>query len=341
MDSLAWYPASMKSLPPLLSMVAFAIPCLVACSSTDDDAGSSLDSDFGAGGSMIAEAVGGGNGPTGGGPTSGGASSGGASSDTGGSGGEDAATGGGSLAGSSAGGADSASGGVDSASGDLPGDGGSPSDEGLAWPIDCIPDESCFDIGYPDTDDDGLAHDCGDPGYAGHQGTDISITWAQMDEGVAVRAAADGKVFFVADGKYDRCPNDTEPDCQAPPSFEAGAMVGTTVCTELGPYCAGGEGSCFWCFAGGNVVVLLHEGVDGVFATRYDHMKRDSILVSVGDQITRGQQLGQVGSAGNSTGPHLHFEVWADGYYDLADPWVGTCGPNLSESLWASEPPWL
>jgi murein DD-endopeptidase MepM/ murein hydrolase activator NlpD len=267
-----------------------------------------------------------GNGGSGGGEVD--ASAGGADGEVGGSGGDETATGG------------QSSGGAEGSSGGASGLGGSLMESGLSWPIDCTPGESCLNIGYPDTDNDGVAHDCGEPGYAGHEGTDIPITWEQMDEGVAVRAAADGEVFFVADGKYDRCPDDAEPDCQAPASFEAGAMVGTTVCTELGPYCEGGGGSCFWCFAGGNVVVLLHEGIDGVFATRYDHLKRDSILVSPGDKVLRGQQIAEVGSAGNSTGPHLHFEVWEAGYYDLTDPWVGQCGPNTTETLWASEPPW-
>jgi murein DD-endopeptidase MepM/ murein hydrolase activator NlpD len=118
-------------------------------------------------------------------------------------------------------------------------------------------------------------------------------------------------------------------------------MTGTTVCTELGPYCNdGSNGQCFWCFAGGNVIVILHDGVPGVFATRYDHLKLDSLLVRPGDRVTRGQKIAEVGSAGNSTGPHLHFEVWSTGYYVLTEPWAGTCGPNQGPSLWANDPPW-
>ncbi|HYQ01349.1 MAG TPA: hypothetical protein VER96_21905 [Polyangiaceae bacterium] len=48
----------------------------------------------------------------------------------------------------------------------------------------------------------------------------------------------------------------------------------------------------------------------------------------------------EAASAGNSTGPHLHFEVWGTGFYELADPWAGPCGPNYGPSLWAHEPPW-
>lgn len=210
---------------------------------------------------------------------------------------------------------------------------------GLLWPIDCIPDETCS-LGYPDIDGDGVAFDCGSPGYAGHEGTDIAVTWEQMDTGVDVYAAAEGEVLFVFDGKYDRCPDDTQPDCAEAPAVEADNMDGVQVCTPLGPYCGTGEGYCFWCFWGGNVVVMRHEGLEGVFATRYDHLKRGSILVEPGDLVAPGQKIAEVGSAGNSTGPHLHFEVWTTGFYELGEPWVGECGPNTTASLWQSEPPW-
>jgi murein DD-endopeptidase MepM/ murein hydrolase activator NlpD len=211
---------------------------------------------------------------------------------------------------------------------------------GLSWPIDCIPGQTCVNLGYPDVDDDNKAFDCTTPGYQGHEGTDIGVTFAAMDAGTAVRAAADGTVLFAFDGKYDRCPDATQPDCQAPPGFVAGSTTGTTVCTPLGPYCGTGTGSCFWCFAGGNVIVIRHTGVDGVFATRYDHLRRNSVLVRPGDTVRRGQKIAEVGSAGNSTGPHLHFEVWGTGFYELTEPWAGSCGPNHGPSLWARDPPW-
>lgn len=270
-----------------------------------------------------------------------------------GSGGQDAGASGGTLVFSGGaegdGGAHSGSGsGGGESSGGTGGGGGSggvgPDETRLSWPIDwpvdCVPESTCYDLGYPDADEDGVAFDCGEPGYQAHEGTDIPITWDQMDAGVAVRAAADGVVFFASDGKYDRCPDDGQPDCQNPPAFVAGSTEGTTVCTELGPYCNPPGGSCFWCFAGGNVIVILHDTVEGVFATRYDHLRNGSVNVAVGETVTRGQQIAQVGSAGNSSGPHLHFEVWGNGYYDVVEPWAGTCGPNTTEPLWVADPPW-
>lgn len=211
---------------------------------------------------------------------------------------------------------------------------------GLSWPIDCIPNQTCTGIGYPDTDGDGKAHDCGEPAYVGHQGTDIRITAEAQAAGTAVRAAADGVVLFAFDGKYDQCPDADQPDCQAPVADVPGGTSGTDVCTPLGPYCGTGTGSCFWCFAGGNVIVIRHTGVPGVFATRYDHLKKNSVLVAPGDSVTRGMKIAEAASAGNSTGPHLHFEVWGTGFYELADPWAGPCGPNTGPSLWAHDPPW-
>jgi murein DD-endopeptidase MepM/ murein hydrolase activator NlpD len=272
---------------------------------------------------------------TGGAPVGGGGGAGSGGTAAGGSGGTAAGgTGGGTAAGGSGGGG-TAAGGAGSGGG-----GTGAVVRGLSWPIDCIPGQTCVGIGYPDIDSDGKAFDCSAPGYTGHEGTDISITTAAMDAGTAVRAAADGTVLFVFDGKYDRCPDATQPDCQNPGTFAPGNTTGTTVCTPLGPYCGTGTGSCFWCFAGGNVVVIRHTTVDGVFATRYDHLRRNSILVHPGDTVRREQKLAEAGSAGNATGPHLHFEVWGTGFYELAEPWAGSCGPNRGPSLWAHDPPW-
>ncbi len=56
----------------------------------------------------------------------------------------------------------------------------------------------------------------------------------------------------------------------------------------------------------GNMVLINH---GNGYKTRYAHMIKGSITVSVGDYVEAGQTIGKVGSTGNSTGPHLHFEV--------------------------------
>ncbi len=60
-----------------------------------------------------------------------------------------------------------------------------------------------------------------------------------------------------------------------------------------------------WDFGYGNVIEVQHaEG----FSTRYAHLSKRIALV--GDVIERGSVLGEVGSTGRSTGPHLHYEVF-------------------------------
>lgn len=63
----------------------------------------------------------------------------------------------------------------------------------------------------------------------------------------------------------------------------------------------------------GNYVMINHH--DGTI-TLYAHGQEGSICVSEGQEVKQGQQIMRVGSTGNSTGPHLHFEVrLSPGYY--------------------------
>lgn len=59
----------------------------------------------------------------------------------------------------------------------------------------------------------------------------------------------------------------------------------------------------------GNLIVIEHTIGGQTVATGYAHMWPSGIHVQRGDPVTAGQHIADVGSAGYSTGPHLHFEV--------------------------------
>jgi murein DD-endopeptidase MepM/ murein hydrolase activator NlpD len=54
----------------------------------------------------------------------------------------------------------------------------------------------------------------------------------------------------------------------------------------------------------GNQIVINHQFG---YKTRYAHLQK--VSVKEGDKVKRGQPIGEVGSTGGSTGPHLHYEV--------------------------------
>ena len=83
---------------------------------------------------------------------------------------------------------------------------------------------------------------------------------------------------------------------------------------------SGAYGKAIYASAGGTVVKAGWSGGYGImvkirhsngYETWYAHMS--SKTVSVGDTVHQGQQIGRIGSTGNSTGPHLHFELRING----------------------------
>ena len=74
-----------------------------------------------------------------------------------------------------------------------------------------------------------------------------------------------------------------------------------------------------------NMVEVLHD--DGTIAL-YGHLHWDSIRVHIGQQVTRGQSLGNSGSTGFSTGPHLHFVVVRNADYSAVSVPIEFAGPS-------------
>ena len=61
---------------------------------------------------------------------------------------------------------------------------------------------------------------------------------------------------------------------------------------------------------GGYGLLVSLDNVEGL-ETRYGHLSR--LAVSEGQQVHKGDVIGYVGSTGNSTGPHLHYEIRVGG----------------------------
>ncbi|TGE37041.1 LysM peptidoglycan-binding domain-containing protein [Desulfosporosinus fructosivorans] len=91
-------------------------------------------------------------------------------------------------------------------------------------------------------------------------------------------------------------------------SVHTGIDIGGSTGTPFSAAAAGKVISAGWSGGYGNMILIDHgNGVQ----TRYGHSSK--LLVSVGQKVTQGQRIGLVGSTGNSTGSHLHFEVILNG----------------------------
>lgn len=149
---------------------------------------------------------------------------------------------------------------------------------------------------------------CGTRTYDGHRGVDIvpwPFIWNKMDSNlVRVIAAAPGTILAKVDGNYDR------------------------VCNGVG----GGSNS-------NNYISIQHD--DGSVAL-YVHLKTGAFTTKkVGEKVTAGEFLGIVGSAGQSTGVHLHFEIRSDGTFaNYVDPFHGNCNGAGSSSWWLNQKPY-
>ena len=88
---------------------------------------------------------------------------------------------------------------------------------------------------------------------------------------------------------------------------------GTDFAAPMGtPIMASGDGiitRAKWCGGGGNCIQIKH---NKTYQTIYAHMKNFAYGMRVGLSVKQGQIIGYVGSTGNSTGPHLHYEVIAN-----------------------------
>lgn len=69
---------------------------------------------------------------------------------------------------------------------------------------------------------------------------------------------------------------------------------------------------------GNNVLINHGRGI----RTRYSHLSKR--IVDVGDKVSKGELIGELGSTGRSTGPHLHYEVLVNGEHVNPMPYIKT-----------------
>lgn len=160
-----------------------------------------------------------------------------------------------------------------------------------------------------------LDYNCGSRTYDttsgyNHAGIDIfnwPFSWKMMDnDEVEIIAAAPGQIIYKLGSQTDRS------------------------CT----------------LSGGNWNAVYVQHSDGSVAL-YGHMKQNSLTTkNVGDMVIEGEYLGIVGSSGNSTGPHLHFEVYSEieqggvGQDVLIDPYTGSCNSMNGDTWWQNQKPY-
>jgi murein DD-endopeptidase MepM/ murein hydrolase activator NlpD len=92
------------------------------------------------------------------------------------------------------------------------------------------------------------------------------------------------------------------------PEFHQGLDIAAPTGTTVTAAAAGTVIMAQWYGGYGNYILIDH---GGSYSTGYGHLS--AIFVATGQSVQRGQAIGAVGSTGQSTGPHLHFEVRING----------------------------
>ncbi len=180
------------------------------------------------------------------------------------------------------------------------------SDFKLEFPLACIHGQTCWILNYMDVDNTaGVATDftCGPRSADGRDGIDIAVRdMAAANDGIAVLAAAKGRVTGVIDGMEDR-------------------------------QYTGADSELMRRYGCGNMVVIDH---GRGWQTRYCHLMQGSTQVRPGDDVEAGQILGALGMSGLADWPILNFAVARHG--TARDPFTGRtalegCGLS-ADSLW-------
>lgn len=175
-------------------------------------------------------------------------------------------------------------------------------------PLDCRLNEDCWVARYMDVDPaKGSAKDftCGTRTQDEHKGTDFAIrSFADLERGVNVLAARDGKVLRIRDGQPDGPKTDDEFKAIESDKHECG-----------------------------NGIVIDH---GSGMVTFYCHLKEGSLKVKPDELVKTGQPIAEVGQSGLSEYPHLHFSlIWEGGYIDpFTDQTMEDGCGKFTDNLW-------
>ena len=144
----------------------------------------------------------------------------------------------------------------------------------------------------------------------------VVLDGGNEDEVCAEDEGGSGSGDVVVDGDF-AYPSDKEATQETSPyGPREGGM-------HLGQDIAGPRGTPIYAFADGRVIQAQDSGVQGFggwvvvehdidgkqIQTVYGHEEPGQVKVKTGDKVTKGQHIADMGSAGQSSGPHLHFEV--------------------------------
>lgn len=148
--------------------------------------------------------------------------------------------------------------------------------------------------------------------------TDYNSLKNELDKALATQNSSSSAVVYKGNGKFlwpsavsTRVTSEfgkrNKPNAKATSihrGIDIGAPLGSNVlAAEAGTVVTAGYNSSY-----GYYVTINH---GGGYVTLYAHNSK--LLVSKGDTVTRGQVIAKCGSTGNSTGPHIHFEVMVNG----------------------------
>jgi murein DD-endopeptidase MepM/ murein hydrolase activator NlpD len=101
-------------------------------------------------------------------------------------------------------------------------------------------------------------------------------------------------------------------------TFHYGVDLGAGTGAPIHAVTSGTVVSSGWIYSGYGIDTLIQN--DAGFWSHYAHQSQT--IVSPGQHVEVGQVIGYVGSTGDVTGPHLHFEIWTRGSWGSSNPQI-------------------